>query len=391
MRQAHQGFSMGKNGQNPSFFRKIKPIIEAVSYTKSEFASFMLFLSSYTKEKVMFFSNIFEKNKNTVVKSILIKRGKRNRFFLHVSAMAVLSLGVLISPLITEQNPFSENEDLLSFAQDISSEQQNLAPQDVFQTQLSEKPRAEIITYTVQKGDTLSGIAKKFNVSEDTLRWRNGLRNDSITVGDTLEVLPVTGVAHKVTSGDTIYSIAKKYSTNPQGIVDFPFNDFADPQTFSLVIGQTVVVPEGVQPQAQPTYVARRSYTPTGPVVISGAGFTWPLRGAMNQYFSWYHKAVDIGAPVGTPVVAAHSGTVSYAIAGGWNYGYGTHVIITGSNGYQTLYAHMSGLNVSSGQFVSAGSTVVGWVGMTGRTTGPHLHFEVRSGGGLLNPLSFLH
>ncbi len=391
MNRPYKGVTMGRSGPQKPLFKFLKSLIESLKYLKSELASFILFLSSYSKEKVMFFSNIFEKNKNVVVKSILIKRGKRNRFFLHVSAMAVLSLGVLISPLITQDNPFSENENLLSFAQDISAEQQNLAPQDVFQTQLSDKPRSEIVTYTVQKGDTLSGIASKFGVSEDTLKWRNSLRGDSITVGDTLEVLPVTGVAHKVASGDTIYSIAKKYDSNPQAIVDFPFNDFADPQTFSLVVGQTVIVPEGVQPQAQPTYIARRTFIPSGPVVVSGAGFTWPVRGTMNQYYAWYHKAIDIGAPVGTPVVAAQSGTVSYAIAGGWNYGYGTHVIITGDNGYQTLYAHLSGLNVSSGQNVVAGSTVVGWVGLTGRTTGAHLHFEVRSGGGLLNPLGFLH
>lgn len=305
--------------------------------------------------------------------------------------MAVLSFGVLISPFITENNPFSENENLLSFAQDITDQPQSLAPQDVFHTQLSEKPRSEIISYTVQKGDTLSGIAKKFGISEDTIKWRNSLRADTITVGDTLEVLPVTGVAHKVASGDTIYSIAKKYSSNPQSIVDFPFNDFADPQTFSLVIGQNIIVPEGVQPEAAPIYVARRTLIATGPVTISGAGFTWPIHGTMNQYYSWYHRAVDLGAPVGTPIVAAHSGTVSEAIAGGWNYGYGTHVIISGDNGYQTLYAHMSALGVSSGQRVVAGSTIVGWVGMTGRTTGPHLHFEIRSGGGFLNPLSFLH
>lgn len=382
---------MGSGRSNPSSSKFKKPLVDNLKYLRSEFASFLLFLSSYTKDKVFFFSNIFEKNKNTVVKSILIKRGKRNRFFLHVSAMAVLSFGVLISPFITENNPFSENENLLSFAQDITDQPQSLAPQDVFHTQLSEKPRSEIISYTVQKGDTLSGIAKKFGISEDTIKWRNSLRADTITVGDSLEILPVTGVAHKVTSGDTIYSIAKKYSSNPQSIVDFPFNDFADPQTFSLVIGQNIIVPEGVQPEAAPIYVARRTLIATGPVTISGAGFTWPIHGTMNQYYSWYHKAVDLGAPVGTPIVAAHSGTVSEAIAGGWNYGYGTHVIISGDNGYQSMYAHMSALGVSSGQRVVAGSTIVGWVGMTGRTTGPHLHFEIRSGGGFLNPLSFLH
>lgn len=305
--------------------------------------------------------------------------------------MAVLSFGVLISPLITEQNPFSKNQNLLSFAQDIATQKQSLAPQDVFQTQLSEKPRSEIVNYTVQKGDTLSGIAKKFGVSEDTIKWQNDLTDDSITVGDSLQILPVTGIAHKVTSGDTIYTIAKKYSSNPQAIVDFPFNDFADPQTFSLVVGQTIIVPDGVQPQAAPVYIARRGPTTTSPRAVSGAGFSWPVQGTMNQYYSWYHRAVDLGAPLGTPVVAAQSGTVSEAIAGGWNYGYGTHVIISGDNGYQTLYAHMSSLNVSSGQKVTAGSTVVGWVGLTGRTTGPHLHFEVRSGGNFYDPLSFLH
>ena len=381
----------GKSAPNPSGTNHLKAIKDTARYFKNEFISFVLFLYSYTRDKIMFFSNIFEKNKNTVVKSILIKRGKRNRFFLHVSAMAVLSFGVLISPFITQQNPFSENRDLLSFAQDISGERQSLETQDVFQTQLSDKPRSEVITYTVQKGDTLSGIAKKFAVSEDTIRWRNNLRADDITVGDTLEILPVTGIAHKVASGDTIYTIAKKYSSNPQAIVDFPFNDFADPQTFSLVIGQTIIVPEGVQPQAAPVYIARRGPTSTSPRAVTGAGFSWPVQGTMNQYYSWYHKAVDLGAPIGTPVVAAQSGTVSEAISGGWNYGYGTHIIISGDNGYQTMYAHMSGLNVSSGQHVSAGSTVIGWVGMTGRTTGPHLHFEVRSGGSFYDPLSFLH
>ena len=391
MLRPRKGINAGKMSGSSLIKKLLRHIASAFFYLKNEFSSFATFLYLYSKDKVMFFSNIFEKNKNIVVKSILIKRGKRNRFFLHVSAMAVLSFGVLISPFITEKNPFSENENLLSFAQDITSERQNLDPQDVFQTQLSDKPRSEIITYTVQKGDTVSGIAKKFGVSEDTIKWRNNLRGDGITVGDTLEILPVTGVAHKVSSGETIYTIAKKYSSNPQALVDFPFNDFADPQTFSLVIGQTVIVPEGVQPEAAPIYVARRTFVTTGSSTVLGSGFAWPVRGTMNQYYAWYHRAIDIGASVGTPIIAAQSGTVSYAVAGGWNYGYGTHVIISGANGYETLYAHMSGLNVGSGQTVVAGQTVVGWVGLTGRTTGAHLHFEVRSGGGLLNPLSFLH
>ena len=368
----------------------ISAINQAHIFLKKEFASFLIFLSTYLKDKIMFFSTKFEKNKNVVVKSVLIKRGKRNRFFLHVSAMAVLSIGVLISPFITESSPFTHQENLLTFAQELSEENQSLAPNDVFETQLSDKPRAEIIEYTVQKGDTVSGIAKRFGISDDTIRWENGLRGDNITVGDTLKILPVTGIAHKVSSGDTIYTIAKKYDSNAQAIVDFPFNDFADPQTFSLVTGQTVIVPDGVKPEVQPTYIRRQPFIATGPTVVSGAGFTWPVRGSLNQYFAWYHRAIDIGAPVGTPIVSAQSGVVSQVYVGGWNGGYGTHVIISGDNGYSTLYAHMSGVNVSPGQKVSAGSSLVGWVGLTGRTTGAHLHFEIRGSGGLYNPLSFL-
>jgi len=369
-----------------SFFHILIP---GVIFFYKEFVGFISFLTTYFKAKIMFFSNIFEKNKNVVVKSVLIKRGKRNRFFLHVSAMAVLSIGVLISPFISDTNKFGQSNSLLSFAQGLN-ETQSLAPQDVFQTRASDKPRSEVLVYKVQKGDTLSGIAQKFGISEDTIKWENNLSGDSLTVGDSLKILPVSGIAHKVSSGDTIYTIAKKYDANAQAVVDFPFNDFADPQTFSLVVGQTVIVPDGVKPAAQPSYIARQKFTPSGPVVVSGAGFTWPVGGTMNQYFAWYHPGIDIGASVGTPVVAAQSGVVVGAYTGGWHGGYGTHVIVSGDNGYGSLYAHMSAVNVSVGQKVTAGSTLVGWVGMTGRTTGPHLHFEVHSGGGNLNPLSFL-
>lgn len=368
---------------------RIPSVKKPTRFLRSELKSFLAFLKIYISDKLIFASSAFEDRKNLVVKNILIKRGRRNRFFLHVSMMTILTIGVLISPFISETALFGNSEKLLSFAQEepISL---TVAQEGLIETHNS-NVRDEIISYTVQKGDTISSIADKFDVSEDTLKWQNDLVGDSIAIGDTLEILPVTGIAHKVSEGDTVYSIAKKYGVDAQAIVVYPFNDFVNPQTFSLVTGQIVIVPEGVKPEerSKPQYV-RRTYIASGPAVVTSSGFTWPVRGPVNQGFAWYHPAVDIGADVGTPIYSAQSGTVSQVWTSGWNYGYGIHVVVSGDNGYSTLYAHMSGINVSVGDRVNAGGSVVGWVGLTGRTSGPHLHFEIRSSGGNLNPLGFM-
>lgn len=371
--------------------RIARGVIPHLLYIKRELGLFFtFFFLSYLKGKVIIFSRAFETHKNILVRAVLLKRGRANRLFLHLMAMVLLAVGLLVSPLVSDSPLFSQQQNaLLSFAQGIEEESVSLSQEEVFETQLSDKPRSEIITYLVEKGDTISTIGKKFGVSGDTIKWANELKNDNLNIGDSLKILPVTGIAHKVERGESVYSIAKKYAVNPQEIVDFTFNDFANPQTFSLVQGQILIVPNGVKPQEKPRYV-RRTYIATGPVSITDAGFTWPLQGTINQLYSWYHKGTDIGAQVGSAVVAAQSGKVSEVYSGGWNGGYGVHVIIHGENGYTTLYAHLSGTNVSPGDTVTAGQTVIGWVGLSGRTTGPHLHFEIRGSNGLLNPLSFL-
>lgn len=351
-----------------------------------EFAGFVSFFNIYTKDKLLFLYKHFEGQKGSLVRNILIKRGKRNRIFLHISAMALLTVGVVVSPFISDTNIFGKNPNI-SFAQ--AEPATSITTPDVFNTDTSEKPRDKVITYTVQNGDTLSTVAVKFGITTSTIKWASNLTSDNITVGDSLQILPVTGITHKVVRGDTVYTIAKKYKSNAQAIVDFPFNDFANPQTFSLVEGQILIVPDGVPPLAAPRYV-RQQYIATGPAVISAGGFSWPLRGTINQGYAWYHRGIDIGRPIGSPIAAASNGRVSEVYTGGWNGGYGIHVIIAGSNGYTTLYAHMSGVNVSVGDSVAAGDTIIGWVGLTGRTTGPHLHFEVRGGGTFYNPLSVL-
>lgn len=307
---------------------------------------------------------------------------------MHVAAMAVLGIGVIISPFLADTYPIFENqENSLTISSPASKESISVSS-DVFQTVKSSRPRDKIIDYTVEKGDTLSTIAEKFDISTETLRWANDLSNDNITVGDSLKILPVTGIAYKVAKGDSVYSIAKKLDSDPQKIVDFPFNDFANPETFSLVEGQILIVPDGIKPAEQSTF-KRQVYIASGPVAISGLGFTWPIRGIITQFSSWYHTALDIAAAYGSPIVAAQNGVVSDVSVGTWDGGYGTNVRVVNGD-VETLYSHFSAINVSVGQQVTAGSTILGWIGMTGRTTGPHLHFEIRKGGVLVNPLPYL-
>jgi murein DD-endopeptidase MepM/ murein hydrolase activator NlpD len=354
----------------------------------SDFSKFCKFFFSYLKKKIIALSVIFESFKNNLVKLFTIKRGRYNRPFMHIAAMGFLGIGVIISPFLADTYPVFENQANNLAISSSNSKESIIVSSDVFQTIKSARPRDKILDYTVERGDTLSTIAEKFDISTETIRWANDLVNDNITVGDSLKILPVTGISYKVAKGDSVYSIAKKLDTDPQKIVDFPFNDFANPETFTLVEGQMLIVPDGVKPAEQPTF-KRQIYIASGPISISGLGFTWPVHGVISQFASWYHMALDIATNYGTPIVSAQNGVVESVSVGGWDSGYGTNVYVRNGD-VETHYSHLSGVNVSVGQQVSAGSTVLGWIGMTGRTTGPHVHFEVRKGGSLVNPLPYL-
>lgn len=261
-------------------------------------------------------------------------------------------------------------------------------------TDISQKPRSEIIEYKVESGDTLSGVAKKFGISSDTIKWANDLNNvNQIKPGQTLKILPVSGVSHTVKSGDTLESVAKRYSAEAQAIVDFPFNDI--PDDFKLRIGQLLIIPDGqppevktpVRPRQQPQYIAQGPSSPAFEA-LGGARFVWPATGGISQYFAWYHPAIDIPNRSAPPIAASDGGTV---VVAGWpdNYGYGNRVVVDHGNGYKTLYAHLSNIYVSVGQSVSRGQ-VIGQMGSTGRSTGIHLHFEIHYRGVPVNPLAIL-
>lgn len=257
-------------------------------------------------------------------------------------------------------------------------------------TNISEKPRSEIIEYEVKSGDTLSGVAKKFDISLDTVKWANDMERDTIKPGQILKILPVSGVAHTVKSGDTLESVAKKYSAEQQPILDFPFNDI--PDDMKLKVGQVLIVPDGVPPKAPSKAKTVPQYLAQGPSSTfsapGGGNFIWPARGLLTQGFSWYHPGIDIADRSALGIAASDGGVVTVA---GWpdNYGYGNRVVIDHGNGYQTLYGHLSNIYISVGQRVSRGQ-IIGQMGSTGRSTGTHLHLEIRYKGIAVNPRAIL-
>ena len=152
---------------------------------------------------------------------------------------------------------------------------------------------------------------------------------------------------------------------------------------------KTSIVPDGVKPdevQVNPRVSIARLKPDAGSVTASGS-WVWPAAGKITQGFAWYHKGLDIANKEGPPVVAADSGRVIAVLS--TRYGYGNHIIIDHGNGFQTLYAHLSGFRVEVGQNVAKGS-IIGIMGSTGRSTGTHLHFEIRQNGVALPPLNFL-
>ncbi len=326
----------------------------------------------------------FEAKKGIVVTALYRQRGKMSRQLTHSGMAALTALGIIIAPVIAQEFPGNSiNPWEISAAPSVLSASTDDPGID---TQISSKVRDSIIDYQVQDGDTIKTIAAKFGVSEETIRWQNNLTNDKIKVGQTLGVLPVTGVAHKVQKGDTVYSIAKKYDSEAQSVVDFPFNTFANDETFELAIGQTIIVPDGVMPKAAATPRVRQ-ITPNAGTVVASGQFVWPTNGTITQRFSWYHPGIDIANPGGPLDVAADSGTVVFA---GWDStGYGNMILIDHGNGFRTRYAHLSQIMVISGQTVTRGSSI-GRMGNTGHSTGPHTHFEIYLNGTRVNPLNYL-
>lgn len=342
----------------------------------------------YFRYRLRSFFYLFERFKSFFAAVLYRQRGRLAKPFVH-SGMALMVLGgVVLGPTIIEENFYNPWSKEASSPQVLSA----MAAEDMeTSTLITLKPRAEIIEYTVQSGDTISTIAEKFGVSIDTIRWENDLSSvKTIKPGQVLRILPVTGVRHKVKPGETIYSIAKKYQVDPQVIVDWPYNSFANDETFALAVGQDLIIPDGIKPKEAPSAPRSTFYAkvPAAGTVGGSGQFIWPTSGRISQGFSWYHKAIDIANQNAPDILAADSGKV---IIAGWvaPTAYGNRVVIDHGNGFITLYAHMSKIYVSVGQRVNKGQPI-GKMGSTGRSTGTHLHFEIRLNGSNQNPFNFL-
>lgn len=278
-------------------------------------------------------------------------------------------------------------------------------------TIIPDRPRFDIIKYLVQEGDTLFGIAEKYGLKAESVLWGNWytLEQDPHTLkpGQELNIPPIDGVLYSWSEGDNISKVAGSFHAEPEAIIEWPGNhvpfdvDFANPDiedgSLILITGgrrdaptwQMITITRSNPAAASilgPGFCGSVSSGPIGTAV-----FDWPTS---SRWLSGYpyvpgvHEAIDIGGAIGHGIFASDNGVVVYS---GWNnYGYGYVIVIDHGNGWQTLYAHLNTINVGCGQAVFKGGTI-GTMGVTGNSSGPHLHFEMRSEvWGRVNPHNFL-
>jgi murein DD-endopeptidase MepM/ murein hydrolase activator NlpD len=409
---------------NPLFF-KIKKFFYRV-YEKLEasngFGGFLVdlvkYLSSRARVVFIFASVLFdiflgriEKGKDTFVKKLFWGRGdflKSSMQFISVILVLVILLAYFYR-VPTIQSVNAEDLDYINVPETdllvMNATVNTAVPKD--------RERRAVEEYIVKTGDTLSSIAEDWDVTVDTVKWANNLSSDLVRPGQTLDIPPSDGVLVTVKKGDTLTGLATKYSASDQAIADFNWLDYP----FTLEEGTQLFIPEGKMPTPTATiakrstpssYVSNRSVPSTNVGAADpnvGKFLGWPVQngGKISQYYKGvYHRGIDIADRTLPNIVAPASGTVIFAgcygtcpplgsTYGGSNYAWS--IQIDHGNGYTTWYAHLKNIYVRSGQSVSKG-TVIGQMGSTGRSTGPHLHFEVRKGsayGTQVNPLYYVN
>lgn len=258
------------------------------------------------------------------------------------------------------------------------------------------RPEHSFITYVVERGDTPNSIADRFNIRTETLLGGNPELSQEASLlqtGSEIIILPIDGVLHDVQPGETLERIAEQYGVPLEEIIayednnlEFPYRLY--PETQIMVPGAVREVFVWTPPSLASVGGVSREGSGVRPLIVGTGTFQYPVGGRnFSQYFWYGHPGIDIALGEGSPVYAADTGTVTFA---GWNvYGYGNLIVVNHGNGFETFYAHLSSINVSPGQIVYKGN-VIGLSGNTGRSSGPHIHFEIRINGVQDNPCWYL-
>lgn len=332
------------------------------------------------------------------------------RLFYNAEALAASAESAPSAIQLTSTPPLS-----LADLPEIEVQAGGLVRKALIHTTIPSRPRQEVVKYTVQAGDTVFGIAEKWGLKPQTILWANyyTLRDDphNLRPGQELNILPVDGAYYEWQPGDGLGGVARFFGVTPEDIINYPPNQL-DPATIgdyatpNIRAGTWLIVPGGSRPfiswsapigvtRDNPAVARQMGPGACGPVQDGAVGFgsfVWP---AAKHYLSGFdyspetnHRGIDIAGGLTEGAYAADAGVIVYA---GWNdWGYGNMVVIDHGNGWQTLYAHLSSINVVCGMSVGQGM-MIGLIGSTGRSSGPHLHFEMmHTQYGKVNPWLYL-
>jgi murein DD-endopeptidase MepM/ murein hydrolase activator NlpD len=352
--------------------------------------------------------NSFNLGKNQIVKKMFWGRGAFLRYVVQIASIVIVFI-LGISYIYRTPTIINANEEELDYIS--VTESDLLAMNATLNTAIpKDRERRGTDIYIVMNGDTLGTIAEKYDINVTTIKWANDLTSDLVKPGQELEIPPADGVLIKIKKGETLASVAKKYAGNEQTIADFNWLDYP----FTLNEGQELFIPEGRMPEApKPTYASTPktyvsgSNSPSYSTYVDpnvGRFLGWPVAGRTAKISQYYkgslHRGIDIADRNLPNILAAAGGKVVFAGCSGYcpplgstygGSGYAWSIQIDHGNGYSTWYAHLKNIYVRTGQSVSAGQSI-GQMGSTGRSTGPHVHFELRRGiayGTQINPILY--